>query len=401
MPMLEIIYEITKKIIRNRNTYFKQIISIMLSIAMMAIVECISNFTNNLYVLEENTVDGYRELTVSIETDSTSNHSVLMNEIEQIIRKTDIDCIQIASKEWTEGRNPNALQSETISLYSFTRGCFLDDSSISYGRNMTTSEEFLHIPVTIIPDNLYPDPVSHIGEIVTFDTADYGSHTFRIIGAYDNSGDTSQTDYVVYVNSAYLIQKQLLTSETLYLDYYVSKEQFPRVVEFLTSYLALNAPGVKAEIVDPNAGGKSIDIFMIAIRVIIEFFLAIAFIIGNIGILTMSLIKVNNQIKVFGIKQAIGATRMQVGIEIITESVVVSLIGTLLGSLFGVVIGNLICLVFAVKYEGVANMQQFIFPGRIIAVSILCSFFISLVFSCIPVQKVLKLNITDAIRRKE
>lgn len=403
--MVEIILEIIKKMIKNRKVYFKQIASIMFTIATIVIVECVSEFTESLSEYENNAPPGFSELRINVDAaDTECSDDVLYNacvDIRQIINKMDDKCIRIESDDWTEGSISGLKKAYKAELYSFTPGCFIADSLLTGGRNMTALEEKYNLPVAVIPDNMFDDISSYIGKKLEITTDDNSAYELTIIGAYDNSDRQKSDTFSIYVNYSYLLDRGLITDNCSETDYFVSKEKASGIEEYLKKYLAVNYPEIAFELTGDTADDGNSDSVTGAIRIIVEFFLMVAFIVGNVGILTMALIKVSDQVKAFGIKQAIGASRFHVGMEIATETVLLSMIGTLLGAGIGLLAGNMIGFYLSSRYNALISVRHIIVPVRTICISALCSAAISLVFSQIPVRKALKMSITEAMRSKD
>ena len=400
--MVEIILELIKKMIKNREVYFKQIASIMFTIATIVIVECVSGFTESLSEYENNAPSGFSELRVN--ADAECSEDVLYNacaDIRQIINRMDDKCIRIESDGWTEGSISGLKKDYKAELYSFAPGCFAVDSVLTGGRNMTALEEKYNLPVAVIPDNMFDDISEHIGKKLEITTDDNSEYELTIIGAYDNSDRQKGDTFNIYVNYSYLLSNGLITANCNEADYFVSKEKVLGIEEYLKKYLAVNYSDITFELTGNTADDDNFGSVTETIRIIVEFFMMVAFVVGNIGILTMALIKVSDQVKEFGIKHAIGASRLHIGIEIATETVLLSLIGTLLGAVIGLLAGNLIGFYLSYRYNALISVSHIIVPVRTICISALCSAVISLVFAQIPVRKALKMSITEAMRSKE
>lgn len=399
--MLEIITEIIRKMIKNRKEYFKQIASIMFTIATIVLVECVSDFSASLSEYENNAPAGYSEL--NIYTDTNCSEDVLTDaysNIADIIDQTDSKCIRIESDEWTTGSIRGLSVDCKVELYSFTSGWLTSAVQLTDGRNMTDLEEKYNMPVAVIPDNLCSNNESLIGDVLEVSADDNSDYELTVIGAYDNSDCPDSSTFSIYVNNSYLKQHGLISDQIQSLNYFVSEDRYSEILNCLQKYLAVNVPDIDFEINGSTEDSNENSVSS-AIRIVVEFFLMVAFIVGNVGILTMSLIKVNDQIKMFGIKQAIGANKFHVGIEIATETILLSMIGTLFGIIIGLASGNLIGLFLSLKYNSIMSAVHIVIPVRTIGISAVCSAVISLIFSQIPVKKALKMNITEAIRIKD
>lgn len=114
---------------------------------------------------------------------------------------------------------------------------------------------------------------------------------------------------------------------------------------------------------------------------------AISLVVGGIGIMNIMYVSVVERIKEIGIRRAIGATKRDILVQFLTESVLLSLIGGLGGILVSAVIVLLI--------------NRF-FPAIISATSVLVAFGVSslvgIVFGVFPARKAANMSPIEAIR---
>lgn len=114
---------------------------------------------------------------------------------------------------------------------------------------------------------------------------------------------------------------------------------------------------------------------------------AISLIVGGIGIMNIMYVSVVERTKEIGIRRAIGATKKDILLQFLTESVLLSLLGG-----FGGVLFSYIVTVIIYKY----------FPAQVTFTSVLIAFGVSSLvgvgFGVFPARKAANLSPIEAIR---
>ncbi len=116
---------------------------------------------------------------------------------------------------------------------------------------------------------------------------------------------------------------------------------------------------------------------------------AISLLVGGIGIMNIMLVSVTERTREIGLRKAMGARRMDILAQFLSESVVVSLVG----GVFGIILGWLMTVVLT----GVMGWTTSISIGSIF-LSFFFSAFIGIVFGVYPAKKASMLNPIDALR---
>ncbi len=116
---------------------------------------------------------------------------------------------------------------------------------------------------------------------------------------------------------------------------------------------------------------------------------AISLIVGGIGIMNMMLTNVTERTKEIGLRKAIGAKRMDINLQFLTEAIVL----TFIGGLFGIIFGWLIC-VLVTKFAGIATEISWQSVGLAFGVSAV----IGIVFGYYPAQRAASMNPIEALR---
>lgn len=114
---------------------------------------------------------------------------------------------------------------------------------------------------------------------------------------------------------------------------------------------------------------------------------AISLVVGGVGIMNIMYVSVTERIKEIGIRRAIGATKKDILIQFLSESIILSIMGGLLG--------------LGLAYGGVIAVQS-LFPAYIDTTSVIIALGVSsgigILFGVFPAKKAADLSPIDAIR---
>ncbi|HME82344.1 MAG TPA: ABC transporter permease [Candidatus Eremiobacteraceae bacterium] len=121
----------------------------------------------------------------------------------------------------------------------------------------------------------------------------------------------------------------------------------------------------------------------------------ISLIVGGVGIMNIMLVSVTERTREIGIRKAIGATRGDIILQFFVEALLLCLIGGLIGMLIGVGLAELVIHVWVKQLT--PNLVSFAW-GPIIAVSILFSAGVGVLFGTYPAVRASYLNPIEALR---
>lgn len=116
---------------------------------------------------------------------------------------------------------------------------------------------------------------------------------------------------------------------------------------------------------------------------------SISLLVGGIGVMNIMLVSVTERTREIGLKKALGARKRRILAQFLTEAVVLTSIGGLIGVAFGIGLSHFI-----------ANLAEVAvsISSKAIAVSVVFSMAVGIVFGLLPSIKAAKLNPIDALR---
>lgn len=115
----------------------------------------------------------------------------------------------------------------------------------------------------------------------------------------------------------------------------------------------------------------------------------ISLLVGGIGVMNIMLVSVTERTAEIGIRKALGATKGDILMQFLTESVILTLIGGILGITFGFLLANSIA-----NYAG---FSAIILPETVI-LAVLFSSIIGLFFGIYPARRAATMHPIDALR---
>ena len=114
-----------------------------------------------------------------------------------------------------------------------------------------------------------------------------------------------------------------------------------------------------------------------AFTLILLLFALVTLIVGGVGIMNIMLATVSTRIREIGIRKAVGATRIQVEMQFLTEAVMISLVGGIIGTLIGLAIP------FSLRFFTDVYIPV-PFLAALIAIAVSC--FVGILFGTLPAR---------------
>ena len=126
-----------------------------------------------------------------------------------------------------------------------------------------------------------------------------------------------------------------------------------------------------------------------AFTLILLLFAVVTLIVGGVGIMNIMLATVSARIREIGIRKAVGATRIEIELQFLTEAVLISLVGGILGTLLGLAV-PLSLRLFTDVYMPIP------FLAALIAIVVSCS--VGIGFGVLPAKLAAKLDPIESLR---
>jgi len=232
-----------------------------------------------------------------------------------------------------------------------------------------------------------------------------GQYSFRVIGLLAGDGQNRiggehNINNVIYVPLC--MARTLWGRETAvaynYLYIRVKEiEHLPDLVARLKSYLSATHPNVDYELQVPyelmRAAEKTQRIFTLVMTSIA----AISLLVGGIGIMNIMLANIFERTREIGIRRALGATRRDILLQFLAESIVLTFVGGALG--IGVGILTAYGAEALAKWNGDLTIHAIITPESLL-VSLAVSVITGLTFGTYPAWKAARLDPLIALRHE-
>ena len=128
-----------------------------------------------------------------------------------------------------------------------------------------------------------------------------------------------------------------------------------------------------------------------AFTLILLLFAVVTLIVGGVGIMNIMLATVSARIREIGIRKAVGATRIEIELQFLTEAVLISLVGGIVGTLLGLAVPFSLRL-FTDFYMPIP------FLAALIAIVVSCS--VGIGFGTLPAKLAAKLDPIESLRHE-
>ncbi|MBQ6669412.1 MAG: FtsX-like permease family protein, partial [Deltaproteobacteria bacterium] len=118
----------------------------------------------------------------------------------------------------------------------------------------------------------------------------------------------------------------------------------------------------------------------------------ISLVVGGIGVMNIMLVSVTERTREIGVRMAVGARQSNIMEQFLIEAVLICVVGGILGIAISLLIGRLFALI-------TTNFPM-VYSSGIMAVALVCSSAIGIIFGFIPAKNAAKLNPIEALARE-
>ena len=148
-------------------------------------------------------------------------------------------------------------------------------------------------------------------------------------------------------------------------------------------------------VVTQQAAIKQITTIINALTTFLSSVVAIALVVGGIGVMNIMLVSVTERTREIGLRKALGATNKDILNQFLLEAIMLTGIGGIIGMLLGALFGFIASIILT-RY---ANLNwEFVFPAGAAVLGLVVSAMVGLVFGIYPARQASKKSPIEALR---
>ncbi len=265
----------------------------------------------------------------------------------------------------------------------------VNELNVEKGRGFTTADFLSGARVAVVTHTMQEelfDGKSPIGEVIRI-----GSQPVEIIGVLEKESGLLSFGlvqaYLPFNTWKMVFGKSDVTQITLQAE---SEDELKAIGDKATRNLnTLHNTEDAYQVLNMEEIAQGVGQITRIMTIIIGSIAGISLVVGGIGVMNIMLVSVTERTREIGIRIAIGATKRQILIQFLIESITLTLIGGILGILLGWGVVTLVS-VFA-GLPGLISWQ-------VVLGGVLFSMVIGIIFGILPANKAARLNPIDALR---
>jgi putative ABC transport system permease protein len=322
-----------------------------------------------------------------------------VEDVEQL--RLRVDGIRDLSPFFVPGASEVRFMGMTATAQVFATSASYQEVNQRYarlGRFLSDSDNAGARRVAVIGEKLIQD--LHLRENPVGQFILYGNEWFKVIGVMEKRGEVfgmSQDNYMII---PFKTGQSLIGNNTRpYLAITVAVRDLAQLEETRSRIRAVmrQSHRLKAderddfEIESADQIAKSFDKLSTTVTLVMGGVVGIALLVGGIGIMNIMLVSVKERTREIGICKAIGARSRDILLQFLIEAVTLSLLGGLLGLAIGYALGIGIAAM-------IPDFPPAVVPWWAVALSVLFSGGVGVVFGVVPASQAARLDPIDALR---
>ncbi len=276
----------------------------------------------------------------------------------------------------------------------------IDKSEIDYGRFFNANEDKSLASVAVLgskmKEKLFGDSYP-IGKYIKIRKSKY-----KVIGVMKKRGAVMAMDFddYVYVPIRTLQKRIMGVNHILYMvhelnDLSRADETAEEIRDILRERHYINNPGKDDfRVVTMTEMMNTLDIVTDVISILLLAIVVISLVVGGVGIMNIMYVVISERTPEIGLRKAVGATKQNIMLQFLMESILI----TIIGSIFGIIIGIAFSFLIARGAQSAGLDWSFMVPACSFVVAFIFSIVAGIIFGLYPARKAAQLNPIEALR---
>ena len=333
---------------------------------------------------------GTKLITVSFNRRSTTRTVDLEDLTEYVRKNSDIlsnvapyisgnALAKLNSKNFYTSLDATSPEYESIKAVELTSGRFITQTDVD-------NRAYVAVVGTYIQNEMFGglDP--------TGETIKLNGKQFKIIGVYEEAGDSTENSADNKVTIPYSTATRFLKNKTIS-TYYLeaaTEENVDLAVNSLKAFITKKFGSDSGfSVVSVSAILDTLNEVTGMMTTMLAGIAAISLIVGGIGVMNIMTVSVSERTREIGIRKAIGARTTDILLQFLIESILLSAIGGVIGIALGIGLGPVV--------EKLLNME-YVVQLNMVLLSFFFSLAIGVFFGIAPAKKAANLHPIEALR---
>jgi len=241
---------------------------------------------------------------------------------------------------FTTNLDATAPEYETIKSVTLTEGRFISETDCE-------NRAYVAVVGTYIQNELFGG-MNPVGEVIKLN-----GKQFKIIGVYEETGDSTETSADNKVTIPYTTATRFLKNKNISTFYLEAANEdiidaaVTRIENFMTRKLGSDSGfsvSSIAQIIDVLNDVTGMMLNMLA------GIAAISLVVGGIGVMNIMTVSVSERTREIGVRKAIGARTTDILLQFLIESIILSILGGVIGIMVGIGLEPLVEKIIGMEY---------------------------------------------------